>query len=96
MKMVAWGCCAASFFCANGYLYRGQIKQRQLNDAFDAASAVRRCLIVFFPVEKPLARSQIEEGQLRGSVRIQTPPWQRSHPSVMLIVAKQDKTRSAG
>jgi hypothetical protein len=67
MEMRAWAWLYASFISPNSLFLWRRIEQWQLQDVCYAAFAVYGGTIRRFPVEQPLTRAEVDQGQLRGA-----------------------------
>lgn len=90
MEMSARVWCAASFFCTHGPLDQGEIEQRQLQDALCRATVMLRRPLGGFPVEEPLARTQIKEGELWGTERGAREARMADRSQMLVIILQLD------
>ena len=97
MEMAAWAYWAASCLSAHGPIVRREIEQRQLHDALcrthDAlcrTTANLRRTLRGFPVEEPLARTQIKEGELWGTERGAREARMADRLQVLMVVLQLD------
>ena len=90
MEMAAWAYWAASCLSAHGPIDQGEIEQRQLHDALCRATARLRHTIRGFPVEEPLAGSQVEQGELWGTERGAREARMADRSQVLVVVLQLD------
>ena len=88
--MAAWAYWAASCLSAHGPIVRREIEQRQLHDALCRTTANLRRTLRGFPVEEPLARTQIKEGELWGTERGAREARMADRLQVLMVVLQLD------
>ena len=90
LEMGTWVWCVPSFISPHSQIDWFGIEQRQLHDASYTASTASGGQFRGFPIEQPLARSQVKQGQLRGTERSISQARMADRLQMLVIVLQLD------